>query len=94
MGGRSMRTVKSLALVAVLLFMAPAFAEENKEQDSKIITELQVKQAISLLIKVGVLDVDGNELVVKRPSILEELEQRGHVESGHATPSSICAKDM
>lgn len=94
MGGRSMKNTKSLALAAVLLFMVPAFAEENKEQDSKIITELQVKQAIILLIKAGVLDVDGNELVVKRPSILDELEQRGHVGSGHATPSSICAKDM
>lgn len=94
MGGRSMKNVKSLALVAVLLFIVPAFAEDNQTPDSKIITELQVKQAISLLIKAGVLDVDGNELVVKRPAILEELERQGHVGSGHATPSSICAKEM
>ncbi len=94
MGGRSMNNVKSLVLVVALLFMAPAFAEETTAQDSKIITELQVRQAISLLIKAGVLDVDGNELVLKRPTILEELERQGHVGSGQATPSSICAKDM
>lgn len=89
-----MKNMKSLALVAVLLFMNPAFAEENKTQDSKMITEFQVKQAISLLIKAGVLAVENSELVVKTPSILEELSQQGHVGSGHAEPNVICAKDM
>ena len=88
-----MKNTKSLVMVTILLFMAPAFAEETTAPDSKVITELQVRQAISLLIKAGILDIDGNELVVKRPSILEELEQQGRVGSGHATPSSICAKD-
>ncbi len=88
-----MKNTKSLVMVTILLFMAPAFAEETTVPDFKIITELQVRQAISLLIKAGILGVDGNELVVKRPLILEELELQGHVGSGHATPNAICFKE-
>lgn len=89
-----MKNTKALVMVTILLFMTSAFAEETTAPDSKIITELQVRQAISLLIKAGILDVDGNELVVKRPSILEELERQGHVGSGHATPNAICFKEQ
>ncbi len=87
-----MKNMKSLTLVAVLLFMNPVFAQESATQESKVITEFHVKQAISLLIKAGVLAVENSELVVKTPSILEQLNQQGHVDTGHASPNAICAK--
>ena len=87
-----MKNMKSLTLIAVLLFMNPVFAQESGTQESKVITEFKVKQAISLLIKAGVLAVENSELVVKMPSILDQLNQQGHVDTGHASPNAICAK--
>lgn len=88
-----MKNMKSLVLITGMLFINPAFAQISKEQASKIIIEFQVKEAIKLLIKSGVLNIENSELVVKRPSVLEELQQQGHVDSGHATTSAICIKE-
>lgn len=88
-----MINMKSLTLVTVLLFVNPVFAQESNQQSSKVVTEFKVKQAISLLIKVGVLGVENSELVVRMPSILEQLNQQGHVDTGHASPNAICFKE-
>lgn len=88
-----MRNTKLLPLMVVLLFMSSVFAEENKNSEAKSITELQIKQAISLLITAGILGVEESELVVKKPSILEQLDQQGRLTSGHAESSTICVKD-
>lgn len=87
-----MKNMKSLALVAVLLLMRPALADESKVRAPQVITSLQVSQAISLLIEVGVLNVEDSGLVVKRPSVLQELYEQGHVEHGHAEVNAICLK--
>ena len=88
-----MNKMKSVALIAMLLLLNPAFAQENGPMQPVVITEFKVKQAISLLIKAGVLGVENSELVVKMPSILEQLEQQGHVDTGHASPNAICIKE-
>lgn len=89
-----MKNMKSMALVAGLLIMNPAFAQENSVQGPHFVSEFQVRQAISLLIKANVLVVKNFELVVKTPSILEQLDQQGHVDTGHASPNSICIKEQ
>ena len=89
-----MKTMKPLLMVAFLLMANPIFAENCEDQETKVITENQIKKAISLLIKAGILDVESNQLVVKDPSVLDELDRQGHVGSGQATPSAICFKEQ
>lgn len=88
-----MKTMKPLLMVAYLLIANPVFAENCEDQEGKVIMENQIKKAISLLIKASILDVESNQLVVKDPSVLDELERQGHVGSGQATPSAICFKE-
>lgn len=88
-----MKTIKPLLMVAFLLIANPVFAESCDDQDAKIVTEDQIKKAISLLVKAGILEVENNQLVVKEPSVLDELDRQGHVGSGNATPSAICFKE-
>ena len=91
-----MKQLKTITLVMtsmVLIHQAKAEQSMGGAQKPRI-TELQVRKAIKLLVEAEILGVENNELVVKRPSILEELEQLGRVESGKASPSAICLKEM
>lgn len=81
-------------MIAFLLMASPVFAETCEDQDSKIVTEDQIKKAISLLVKAGILNVENNQLIVKEPSVLDELDRQGYVGSGNATPSAICFKEQ
>ena len=87
-----MKNMKMAAFIIVLLSMGQVFAE-SEALHPKAISEVQVKQAISLLIKAGVISDDEAKMVLERPSMLEELDEQGYVDSAHAVASSICAKD-
>ena len=89
-----MKNVKSLTMVVVLLFMSPVFADSTGNQNSEQISDAQIQKAIGFLNKAGVLSVENSELVVKRPSILDELEMRGRVESEYSDTTSICSKQQ
>ena len=88
-----MKQVSRITLLAILLSFSSAFADGDKAQAPAEITELQVRQAISLLIEAGVLKVDGSKVLVDNPSILDELTRQGRVDMYHASPGSICAKN-
>lgn len=87
-----MKRIRILTMVAILFLLNPAFAE-NEGQQIKPVTELQVKQAIDVLLRAGVLSLDGTALVLRKPTILQQLYNQGHVSSGKAETDAICAKE-
>lgn len=87
-----MKNMKMVAFVVVLVSMGQVFAETEAALHPKAISEVQVKQAISLLLKAGVISLDEAKLVWKRPSMLEQLSQQGYVETEYSKASSICLK--
>lgn len=87
-----MNPFKAIALIVVLATVSPAFGETLSEAKKEVVTEQEVTQALRLLIRAGVLGVKDSELIVKNPSIFDQLERQGHVESGGNQTSAICAK--
>ncbi len=87
-----MRKFKSLAVAIAIVVARPAFADSNYTDESGIITETQVSQAISLLLRARVLEAKGSELTVKTPSILEQLNQQGRVIDRETESGGICVK--
>lgn len=87
-----MKNIKLIAFVAVSLYVGQVFAQTEATMRPKTVSEVQIKQAISLLLKAGVISLDEAKLVLKRPSMLEELTQQGYVETGYSEPSAICLK--
>tara|TARA_B110001454_G_scaffold43791_1_gene42836 strand:- start:3210 stop:3479 length:270 start_codon:yes stop_codon:yes gene_type:complete len=87
-----MRNTKSLVIVVALLLGAPIFAEEVKSQNVKVLSEIEIKEAIGLLLKAGILSAQETDTLVKRASILDVLSGRGRVQTLGAAQSSICGK--
>lgn len=88
-----MNPFKAIALIVVLTTVSPAFGETSNEAATEIVTEQEVRQALRILIRAGVLGVKDSELIVKNPSIFDQLERQGHVESGGNHTSAICIKE-
>jgi hypothetical protein len=88
-----MNPFKAIALIVVLTTVSPAFGETSNEAAKEIVTEQEVRQALRILIRAGVLGVKDSELIVKNPSIFDQLERQGHVESGGNHTSAICIKE-
>lgn len=87
-----MRNTKSLVIVVALLLGTPIFAEEVKSQNVKALSKNEVKEAIDLLLKAGLLSTQETDTLVKRATILDELAGRGRVQTLGAAQSSICGK--
>jgi len=89
-----MKNVKSILLaVALLSPVAPAAMadETNAPAASQAeVSEEQVAKALVTLVKAGVINIENGQIVVKSPSVLEQLSQGGRLRVESASYGSIC----
>lgn len=87
-----MKNVRSIFLaVALLSPVAPAMAETNAPAASQEeVSEVQVTKALETLVKAGVIKIENGQIVVKAPSVLEQLSQGGRLRVESASYGSIC----
>ena len=88
-----MKNVRSILLaVALLSPFSPAMADEtNAPAASQAeVSEEQVTKALETLVKAGVIKIENGQIVVKAPSVLEQLSQGGRLRVESASYGSIC----
>jgi|GEM_PF-3770321 len=79
---------KNVVTLLTLMLMAiePAMADQSQiaNTNSPAPTREEIISAISLLLRVGVLDINrqNTELVLREPTILQKLESMGRVNGG------------